>query len=246
MTHTVRKKKSIDWLAERKALQMHKLPFTTDDMLSVYQKALRSMEAILTHPNAMGFFKLTEYAQKYVKVLISGEGSDELLGGYKQFAEGADIASNYADYAIRQNYDCGSENVAQILNGFREASYFQRRYDIFSHLTGSNFSRHIKYEIMTYLPDLLIKQDKMSMAHSIENRVPYLDYEFVDTAMCLPESYLLHFIQDEKRQFLLGKYMLRRIAGELYGSDYIYQKKIGFPLPIKAYLQSDLFFCLCA
>ena len=81
----------------------------------------------------------------------------------------------------------------------------------------------------------------MSMAYSIENRVPYLDYEFVDTAMCLPESYLLHFIQDEKRQFLLGKYMLRRIAGELYGSDYIYQKKVGFPLPIKAYLQSDLF-----
>ena len=62
---------------------------------------------------------------------------------------------------------------------------------LYRSLSGSLFDRQVKYEMQSYLPDLLIRQDKMSMAHSIENRVPFLDNELVENSFSIPEEYLL-------------------------------------------------------
>ena len=61
---------------------------------------------------------------------------------------------------------------------------------LYNSLSGSLFDRQVKYEMLSYLPDLLIRQDKMSMAHSIENRVPFLDNEVVENSFTIPEKYL--------------------------------------------------------
>lgn len=77
----------------------------------------------------------------------------------------------------------------------------------------------------THLEDLLVKQDKMAMANSIENRVPYLDNRIVALCMTLPEEYLLHEVQ---RGDYTGKYILKQIASDIYGTDFAFSKRKVF------------------
>ena len=65
------------------------------------------------------------------------------------------------------------------------------RFAIYDNFKGSIFDKQVKYEIATYIPDLLIRQDKMSMAHSIENRVPFLDNEVVERSFHYPEEHMI-------------------------------------------------------
>ena len=63
-----------------------------------------------------------------------------------------------------------------------------QRKSLYQSLSGSLFDKQVKYEMLSYLPDLLIRQDKMSMAHSIENRVPFLDNDVVENSFTIPEK----------------------------------------------------------
>ena len=72
---------------------------------------------------------------------------------------------------------------------FEYSKAIGQRKMIFDELTGSVFDKQVKYDMSTYLPDLLTRQDKMSMAHSIENRVPFLDNEVVDHSFSIPAEY---------------------------------------------------------
>jgi asparagine synthase (glutamine-hydrolysing) len=80
----------------------------------------------------------------------------------------------------------------------------------------------------TYLVELLMKQDQMSMACSIESRVPFLDHTFVEFASRVPESL--------KVRNGTGKYILKRAVEDLLPHDIIYRKKMGFPTPLRQWL----------
>ena len=87
------------------------------------------------------------------------------------------------------------------------------------------------------MPELLMCQDKMSMANSIENRVPILDNEFIDFAFSIPEQYLLTR-RDGKYE---GKTLLKEICADMFGEDFAYRRKIGFGLPYYRYFQDEKF-----
>ncbi len=76
----------------------------------------------------------------------------------------------------------------------------------------------------------------MSMAHSIENRVPFLDKEIVDFAWRLPQKSLM----DEKRK--TGKYILKELAKKYFNEDFAYRKKVGFFIPGNRYLSENKMF----
>jgi asparagine synthase (glutamine-hydrolysing) len=80
----------------------------------------------------------------------------------------------------------------------------------------------------TYLVELLMKQDQMSMACSIESRVPFLDHPFVEFAAGVPEH--LKIRNDE------GKYIVKRAVEDLLPRDIIYRTKMGFPTPLRSWL----------
>jgi asparagine synthase (glutamine-hydrolysing) len=80
----------------------------------------------------------------------------------------------------------------------------------------------------TYLVELLMKQDQMSMACSIESRVPLLDHTLVEFSTTIPDSLKIH----GKTQ----KYVLKRAVEDLLPHDIIYRKKMGFPTPIRSWL----------
>jgi len=97
----------------------------------------------------------------------------------------------------------------------------------------------VKYEILSYLPDLLIRQDKMSMAHSIENRVPFLDNELFSFSFSIPLEYLLVKTIAEGKDS--EKYMLKKIAASVFGNEFAFRKKMGFGIPMKDFLSDKRF-----
>ena len=94
---------------------------------------------------------------------------------------------------------------------------------------GSFLDRLLYFQFKTYLIALLMKQDKMSMAASIETRVPYLDHELVEYCFRLPEN--------QKIRGQVGKRLLRDVSPQLLPQDVITRPKQGFPVPIAAWFR---------
>jgi asparagine synthase (glutamine-hydrolysing) len=91
------------------------------------------------------------------------------------------------------------------------------------HSSGGLLHRLLYTDIKTYLVELLMKQDQMSMAASIESRVPFLDHKLVEFATSIPEKYAI--------RGLAGKYILKQAVEDVLPHSIIYRKKMGFPTP---------------
>jgi asparagine synthase (glutamine-hydrolysing) len=81
----------------------------------------------------------------------------------------------------------------------------------------------------TYLVELLMKQDQMSMATSIESRVPFLDHEFVEFSTRVPEHLKLRGSE--------GKYIVKKAVEDLLPREIVYRTKMGFPTPLRQWLR---------
>ncbi len=93
---------------------------------------------------------------------------------------------------------------------------------------GDFLHRLLYTDIKTYLVELLMKQDNMSMAASIESRVPFLDHVLVEFASSIPSRYEIHG--------LAGKMILKEASEDLLPASIIYRKKMGFPTPLRGWL----------
>ena len=112
------------------------------------------------------------------------------------------------------------------------SDYYQGLYQ--RQTNGSDLQKMIYTDIKSWLPDdLLLKADKMTMAASLELRVPFLDHELVEFATSLPDEYRINNKQ--------GKYLLKRFAEGLLPNEIIYRKKRGFPVPIQSWFKNDLY-----
>lgn len=89
--------------------------------------------------------------------------------------------------------------------------------------SGDMLHRLLYTDIKTYLLELLMKQDQMSMAASIESRVPFLDHELVEFTASIPAKYSI--------QGLAGKFILKSAVEDLLPRDIVYRQKMGFPTP---------------
>jgi asparagine synthase (glutamine-hydrolysing) len=97
-----------------------------------------------------------------------------------------------------------------------------------AHSTLPPLSRMLLADQKTYLVELLMKQDQMSMAASIESRVPFLDHEFVEFSTRVPEHMKLRNGE--------GKYIVKKAIEGLVPNEIIYRKKMGFPTPLRQWL----------
>ncbi|MGH9469487.1 MAG: asparagine synthase-related protein, partial [Terriglobia bacterium] len=93
---------------------------------------------------------------------------------------------------------------------------------------GNLLHRLLYTDIKTYLVELLMKQDNMSMAASIESRVPFLDHVLVEFTAGIPGEYELNG--------LAGKQVLKSAAADLLPASIIHRKKMGFPTPLRGWL----------
>ena len=162
-----------------------------------------------SYPN----YYAAQLASKFVKVVLSGTGGDELFGGYPWRYYRPALNDSFAQYTEKYyNYWQRMMNDQQLKNIFTpiwdDVGHISTR-DIFKNVfknhkedfeTPEDYINHSLYfEAKTFLHGLLVVEDKLSMAHGLETRLPFLDNDLVDFAMSCPVNLKLNNLADEVR-----------------------------------------------
>ena len=138
-----------------------------------------------------------------------------------------------------------AEALAQLRPEADLAPVMARRREIFAEGRGDHLSNCTRYEMQTYLVDLLVRQDKMTMAHSLENRVPFLDRDLVAFARQAPAHSLVSPQFARRRARMRGtKVMLKNLARRSFDDRFVYRDKSGFSLPLADYMADRRFAAL--
>jgi asparagine synthase (glutamine-hydrolysing) len=139
--------------------------------------------------------------------------------------------SSYEEYYKKLLY---KDSLKQICEQSKISSVQQYLDELFMQNNGADpLSKMLNFDTKTWLvDDLLIKADRMSMASSLELRVPFLDYRLVEFAAAMPSKYKINNGE--------GKYLLKRMMEDILPKEIIYRKKMGFPTPLKKMFQSSL------
>jgi asparagine synthase (glutamine-hydrolysing) len=260
----------IDQAAFLSNVTNHKYRLTADNFIQNLEKATWHLDQPLNHPNSLGIFCLAQNARSLVTVFLSGEGADELLGGYPRFFYAGLRPKVHPWLPIlkrvphlgkfcmsRFNHPNGADDkdwfIAQSafqspdhLFMLREEVGFEQvlaaRRAIFDEGNGDYLSNCLKYEMETYMVDLLVRQDKMTMAHSMENRVPFLDHHLVTFVRGLSSDRLIGAVPKINQSVMRNtKVILKRLALKYFPPDFVNRPKLGFALPLKAFLRHPQF-----
>lgn len=232
------------------------------------------MDEPFADSSALPTFAICQAARDVAKVLLSGDGGDEVFGGYtgryrvaalkaalpipKVLASGLrqlppwcsgrrsslpemlDLAALVEEdrYVLERQITVASDR-ADLFGQSHTDAYEQGLRDIAARPhTNFNFKhpvhRALWMDLMTSLPDdMLTKVDRMSMAHGLEVRVPFLDRRLVEFAFSLPPSWLVSPLPVE------GKRLLRKFAEPLLPAGILNRPKQGFVVPLNAWLRNE-------
>ena len=209
----------------------------------------------LTYPNSVAFLLISELARAHgVTVLLSGEGADELFGGYHwryrrwRTVLWAQRVLQFLPRKLRKameltGYICGGlpvtsfhfdkllpHTVMMLDKGARREAAMQcaLAYAFVPEASDRAILGATLSDLSDFLTPLLRRLDRMSMGASIECRVPFLDHRLVQKVINLPLSYRVGRRTD--------KWVLKRIAAHYLPSTIVHRKKAGFPLPIQDYI----------
>lgn len=207
-------------------------------------------------------------ASKFGKVVLGGTGGDELFGGYPWRYYRAVVNNNFDEY-IDKYYlywqrMIPNSNLSEIFAPLRNELRHVWTRDIFSSVFKNQSARLVKpedyinhslyFESKTFLHSLLVVEDKLSMAHGLESRVPFLDNDLVDFAMGLPVNMKLGNLGDivrlnenepgvkTRRYFQRtrdGKLILRRVMANYVPPEIVQAVKQGFSAPDESWFRQE-------
>lgn len=253
----------IDVAAATAGVRSHKFTMEPSYLVDHLGLATWYLDQPVNHPNSVGIYFLAENASRFVTVLLSGEGADELLGGYTRFYYAAlrprlrrmlpllnaipRVGSSFQrvfgesrddprDWFVAQTAYMPAARLAEIRPDADRAAVLAARRARFDRGDGCYLERCFKYELETHLVDLLVRQDKMTMAHAMENRVPFLDHQLVEFVRSLPTSHMVSTsVGRGDVRMLNTKTNLKRLAGKYFDDSFVYRRKIGFDFPLASY-----------
>lgn len=256
-------------LSKRLGIQNWRELLEGDQCLAAFADIQYHMDEPQSNPSSVPLYFLSQLASRHVTVVLSGEGADEIYGGYEWYDEvGAMrkykkipgfLRRGAAGVAAHMPYFRGREFI--IKGSGRPEDWFigqalvfpeKEAYDILrpAYRTGpaarevaapiydrvkglSELEKKQYLDLNLWLPgDILLKADKMSMAHSIELRVPYLDRLVMEEAAAYPAAYKI--AGDTKA-------VLRAAANKTLPDEWANRKKKGFPVPIAKWLENKQF-----
>ena len=225
------------------------------------------MDEPVADPSAIALYFVTQIASENVKVSLSGEGADEIFGGYNIYQEPLTDAWYYKipypirfaigkvasifphkrgiNFLIRRGlkledrfignaFIFNNKEVKKILRNKRKTKGFQDlTKPYYDKVAGKDDITKMQYIDFNFwlVGDILTKADKMSMANSLEVRVPFLDRPLIDYATSLPTEYKVDKNTTKK--------IFRDIASEVLEDKVSTKKKLGFPVPIRVWLKED-------
>jgi asparagine synthase (glutamine-hydrolysing) len=242
----------------------HQLRVGNEPFSELLPKMVWHNDEPLDFANSIHIFALSELAKKYVTVVLTGEGSDELFAGYpryripglaKSFARvpapmrrvlaglsGDHRVKKLERYAATSPGDVLLYNSSYIkpetvkeacphVNGF---GVFNYRLECLAGSTGLELDPVRRLSLLdqeTFLVGILHRQDKMSMAASIESRVPFMDYRLVEWANRLSTSF--------KVRRGAGKALVKDVARSVLPAEIVDRRKSGFGVPLNRWFRAD-------
>ena len=211
-----------------------------------------------SYPN----YYAAELASKHVKVVLSGAGGDELFGGYPWRYYKASNNKNFEDYIdkyyvfwqrlipnqyIEKIFSPIKKDIENIWTKDIFQSVFKN--SILAKTTEDYINQSLYFEAKTFLHGLLVVEDKLSMSHSIETRVPFLDNDLVDFAQKIPAKYKLGNLnkvikmnENEISKIIKtndGKMILRKVMSNYIPDDIVKAEKQGFCAPDKSWFKGE-------
>ena len=254
----------------------HEVLVSMSDFFNSLPRMIWHEDEPITWASSVPLYFCAKLARKEVTVVLTGEGSDELFGGYARYQHYPWNLRYLRYYSLLpQGLRRGirgligsssllSGNLRRKLNhtflgrdGAMESLYLDNFYAAFdaeeqkklftfqdAAAPYRNFRRYwdeaaqrrdlarlLYADQKTYLVELLMKQDQMSMACSIESRVPFLDHELVEFSTRVPDH--LKIRNGE------GKYIVKKAVEDILPHDIIYRTKMGFTTPLRSWLMDN-------
>ena len=254
----------------------HQVVVGMEDFFNALPRLIWHEDEPIAWPSSVSLYFVSKLAREHVTVVLTGEGSDEMFGGYARYRHYAMNERWLALYRIlpatlrsairnqvattgllsatfrrklQHTFLGRAEDLESLyLDNFYSAFSLAEQRRLFSALPtaspyanfravwdgtrGPALDRLLYADQKTYLVELLMKQDQMSMATSIESRVPFLDHQFVEWAARVPRHMKLRRVQGKTE----GKYILKKAIEGLVSHEIIYRKKMGFPTPLRQWL----------
>jgi asparagine synthase (glutamine-hydrolysing) len=255
----------------------HEIVIDDQDFFGALPRLVWHEDEPIAHPSSVPLYFVSQLARSRVKVVLTGEGSDELLGGYGKYSRALinwragtlwslapdPIRTFVADtlvprlprrvgrYAKRSFLAMRRTPEAMFFDNFaamglrRQASLLAPRFGslvteesayaasraYFDLPNGRStvLDRLLYTDLKTYLVELLMKQDQMSMAASIESRVPFLDHHLVEFVAALPPRM--------KLRGFTTKWILRKAVQTLLPRQILARRKMGFPVPFALWMR---------
>jgi asparagine synthase (glutamine-hydrolysing) len=229
-----------DVIAERFETDHHQIRIASDRFLPALGDAIDAMAEPMVSHDAVAFYLLSQEVSQHVKVVQSGQGADEVFGGYHWYPpqlepEAATLEGSLAAYR-RAFFDRDHADMAALVDdaylldhdasGDWVAAHFARP----GAETGAD--RALRLDTTVMLVDDPVKRvDNMTMAWGLEARVPFLDHELVElAATCPPELQLAHG----------GKGVLKEAARRVVPAEVIDRPKGYFPVPALTHLEGPV------
>jgi asparagine synthase (glutamine-hydrolysing) len=268
-------------VAERFQTEHHEVLVSPADFVSELGHLVWQEDEPIAHPSSIALYFVSRLAAEHVKVVLTGEGSDEMLAGYgryratrynlaigrhyERFAPGpvraavraaiaalggtaigrklartalclpAEISSlhfdNFAVFSRAWQHEMLRPELRERIGAEQLDPYRVPRAHFDLDESRSLLDRLLYTDAKTYLHELLMKQDQMSMAASIESRVPFLDHPLAEFAATLPDRM--------KLRGWTTKYVLRQAMRGILPQRILARRKMGFPVPVGQWLRGS-------
>ena len=224
-----------DLIAAHYGTEHFKIPVATDAMIEALPATIRAMsEPMVSHDN-VGFFLLSREVTKHVRVVQSGQGADEIFGGYHWYPPLAKGSAGVEDYAAAFFDRDHAEYRTAVTDDFADESDYSLDF-VKAHfaLPGADTAvdRALRIDTQIMLADDPVKRvDNMTMAWGLEARVPFLDHELVELAAKIPPEHKLK--QD-------GKGVLKDVARKIIPAEVIDRPKGYFPVPALKFIEGPV------
>lgn len=226
-----------DQIVERFNTRHQKIIIPNDQVIKRLPEAIGEMAEPMVGQDAVAFYLLAEQVAKDVKVVQSGQGADELFGGYfwypQMVASEGSALQRFAPYYFDRDHP---EYLQMVTQPYQGRDYTSEYIEQALNAPGADehLDRVLRLDVTTLIVDDPVKRvDNMTMAWGLEARVPFLDHELVELAMQMPAEMRLGPNGDD------AKYVLKQISRGMLPDSVIDRRKGYFPMPALKYVRGE-------
>ncbi len=227
-----------DIVAKKFETNHYKYKISSSDLHSNLDKVILSMSEPMFSQDSSAFYLLSKNVSQSSKVVMSGQGADEIFGGYFWYKKIMNETSlDCIDTLSKFYFDRTFDNYKSAINKDFISDNFvhnelKRRIDVMDSSLNT-LDKVFRLELAMFIIDDPVKRvDNMTMSHALEARVPFLDIDLV--------KFMLS-VKSEKKISKDEKYLLKMISREYLNSDIIDREKFYFPVPPLKFIKGEFF-----